>query len=560
MSSTPRRPNLPPSSSSRFSTPSKHTSTPSTPSPLAALPPFSSTSRSRLQALYSDISRQKTSNPTSYHANVEWWRNALEALVSCPPPSSPILGKKGGAGKGKLVLSADQRLVDSLRIEGVGKPLALGAVIPELITSKSLIPLSTFLTSTQSIYDPGWLPTRLAWYMVGKPLSWALERAGVIGEDGMITSLTQTLSGALTLGGSRGESDRKHMAWYGEYVVVGLVEKAAGEVEKIQEGKEGEGVAGALYTLQGFRKTFGCVAGLGHNEHQYEFEEEEMLSEQDALVLLKFLQRERKVVLMDNDVIKFISPFAAAEERTITVVDRGILELKTAVENMHRQIESIQRRMNELRAISLPPFHTSEFLFPFPPDALSLTPITIFRLTTKASTALRANQKPVALSALKSRKQLADILGKRLGSLEVLEGTLLSVEAAAGDVEIMKSYASSTTTLRTLLSHPSLQRDKIDETMDAMASANSDAKEVDDAIRIGGDIALGLNTSGEGIDESELEEELKMLVEEKMIEDRQRLREREGETEAVGKIGAKEEERETVGEEKVGEEKVPVFA
>lgn len=528
MSSTPRRPNLPPSSSSRFSTPSKHTSTLSTPSPLAALPPFSSTSRSRLQALYSDISRQKTSNPTSYHANVEWWRNALEALVSCPPPSSPILGKKGGAGKGKLVLSADQKLVDSLRIEGVGKPLALGAVIPELITSKSLIPLSTFLTSTQSIYDPGWLPTRLAWYMVGKPLSWALERAGVIGEDGMITSLTQTLSGALTLGGSRGESDRKHMAWYGEYVVVGLVEKAAGEVEKIQEGKEGEGVAGALYTLQGFRKTFGCVAGLGHNEHQYEFEEEEMLSEQDALVLLKFLQRERKVVLMDNDVIKFISPFAAAEERTITVVDRGILELKTAVENMHRQIESIQRRMNEL--------------------------------TTKASTALRANQKPVALSALKSRKQLADILGKRLGSLGVLEGTLLSVEAAAGDVEIMKSYASSTTTLRTLLSHPSLQRDKIDETMDAMASANSDAKEVDDAIRIGGDIALGLNTPGEGIDESELEAELKMLVEEKMIEDRQRLREREGETEAVGKIGAKEEERETVGEEKVGGEKVPVFA
>ncbi|KDQ33453.1 hypothetical protein PLEOSDRAFT_21087 [Pleurotus ostreatus PC15] len=512
MSSTPRRPNLPPSSSSssRSSTPSKHTSTSSTPSPLAALPPFSSTSRSRLQALYSDISRQKTSNPTSYHANVEWWRNALETLVSCPPPSSPILGKKGGAGKGKLVLSADQRLVDSLRIEGAGKPLALGAVVPELIASKSLIPLSTFLTSTQSIYDPGWLPTRLAWYMVGKPLSWALERAGVIGEDGMIT-------------------DRKHMAWYGEYVVVGLVEKAAGEVEKIQEGKEGEGVAGALYTLQGFRKTFGCVACLGYNEHQYEFEEEEeMLSEQDALVLLKFLQRERKVVVMDNEVIKFISPSAPTEERTITVVDRGILELKTAVENMHKQIESIQRRMNVL--------------------------------TTKASTALRANQKPVALSALKSRKQLANILGKRLGSLEVLEGTLLSVEAAAGDVEIMKSYASSTTTLRTLLSHPSLQRDKIDETMDAMASANSDAKEVDDAIRIGGDIALGLNTPGEGIDEGELEEELKMLMEEKMIEDKQRLREREGETEAVGKIGAKEEERETVGEEKVGEEKIPVFA
>ncbi|KAF4576717.1 hypothetical protein EYR36_004696 [Pleurotus pulmonarius] len=484
-------------------------STPSTPSPLATLPPFSSTSRSRLQALYSDISRQKTSNPTSYHANVEWWRNTLEVVVSSPPPSSPMLGRKGGAGKGKLVLSADQRLLDNLRIEGVGKPLALNAVIPELVTSKSLIPLPSFLSSTQSIYDPGWLPTRLAWYIVGKPLSWALERAGVIGEDGMIT-------------------DSKHMPWYGEYVVVGLVEKAADEVERIQEGKEGEGVAGALYTLQGFRKTFGSVAGLGHNEYEHQYdveEEEEMLSEQDAMVLLKFLQRDRKVVVMENEVIKFISPSAVAEERTITVVDRGILELKTAVENMHKQIESIQRRMNEL--------------------------------TTKASTALRANQKPVALSALKSRKQLADILGKRLGSLGVLEGTLLSVEAAAGDVEIMKSYASSTTTLRTLLSHPSLQRDKIDETMDAMASANSDAKEVDDAIRIGGDIALGLNTPGEGIDEGELEEELRMLVEEKMVEDRQRLREQEGE---VRKIAAEEGERDTVREGNADEERVPVFA
>lgn len=148
--------------------------------------------------------------------------------------------------------------------------------------------------------------------MVGKPLSWALERAGVIGEDGMITSLTQTLSGALTLGGSRVARDGKHMAWYGEYVVVELVEKAADEVGRIQEGKDGEGVAGALYTLQGFRKTFGCVAGLAHHEyeHRCELEEEEMLSEQDALVLLKFLQRERKVVVMDNEasVPPFTSP------------------------------------------------------------------------------------------------------------------------------------------------------------------------------------------------------------------------------------------------------------
>lgn len=76
----------------------------------------------------------------------------------------------------------------------------------------------------------------------------------------------------------------------------------------------------------------------------------------------------------------------------------------------------------------------------------------------------------------------------------------------------MKSYESSTTTLRTLLAHPSLQRDTIDQTLDALAAANADAKHVDDAIRMGGDIAMA--EAGIEIDDAELEAELAKLVEE----------------------------------------------
>jgi len=72
----------------------------------------------------------------------------------------------------------------------------------------------------------------------------------------------------------------------------------------------------------------------------------------------------------------------------------------------------------------------------------------------------------------------------------------------------MKSYESSTTTLRAILSHPSLQRDKIEETMDAMFSATEDAKDIDETIRLAGD--MGNQT----VDEGELEEELKALVQE----------------------------------------------
>jgi hypothetical protein len=37
---------------------------------------------------------------------------------------------------------------------------------------------------------------------------------------------------------------------------------------------------------------------------------------------------------------------------------------------------------------------------------------------------------------LRSRKQLEDILTKRIGSLEILETMLLRVESAAGDIEV----------------------------------------------------------------------------------------------------------------------------
>lgn len=78
-------------------------------------------------------------------------------------------------------------------------------------------------------------------------------------------------------------------------------------------------------------------------------------------------------------------------------------------------------------------------------------------------------------------------------------------------IKIMKSYDSSAITLRTILAHPSLQRDSIDKTMDALAEANLDAREVDDAVRMSGDVAIGIDGI---VDDDELEAEWKALVEE----------------------------------------------
>jgi len=257
---------------------------PSKPS-ILTLPPFINTPKSRLQSLYSDISRQKHSNPTLYHAAVEWWRRVLEGIVS-----SGLQERVGNREPSVLVLAANRGLIDALRVEGVGKPLGLIAVVVsfrriiitrelighrtsknELRQTKAFFSLSEFLTSRDSVYDSEWLPTRLAAYVVGKPLWWLLEQLGIVSEDG------------------RSTNDTRSVTWSDEYVVLSLVETAADAVMSRQRSNF-RGPGDALYTIEGFRNEF--VLALNWAE----------LSQQDLDVLLKFLERDRRVIVFDHEV------------------------------------------------------------------------------------------------------------------------------------------------------------------------------------------------------------------------------------------------------------------
>ena len=85
----------------------------------------------------------------------------------------------------------------------------------------------------------------------------------------------------------------------------------------------------------------------------------------------------------------------------------------------------------------------------------------------------------------------------------------------------MKSYETSTATLRAILSHPSLQRDAVESTMDALASATADANDIDQVIRTGGKATL--TEAGVVIDDDELEAELAALIQEEKVEAAERL-------------------------------------
>jgi charged multivesicular body protein 7 len=100
------------------------------------------------------------------------------------------------------------------------------------------------------------------------------------------------------------------------------------------------------------------------------------------------------------------------------------LELSYAVENLHAQVDNIQQKIDELVSSLFFSALSSEQM---PPSC-----------TEKISSALRQKRKAIAMSNLRSKKQLEDLLMKRLGSLEILQSTLIRVEGAAGDVEVRR--------------------------------------------------------------------------------------------------------------------------
>lgn len=85
-------------------------------------------------------------------------------------------------------------------------------------------------------------------------------------------------------------------------------------------------------------------------------------------------------------------------------------------------------------------------------------------------------------------------------------------------LQIISQFESSTATLKTILSHPSLQRATIDATMDAMADANVEARSIDDAIRNG--IEMSQADGVAEIDDEEIQKELENLVDEAQREER----------------------------------------
>jgi charged multivesicular body protein 7 len=140
-----------------------------------------------------------------------------------------------------------------------------------MVNSRTAVHTQQFLSMSHPVHDPGWLPYRVAAFVVGTPIRWALGQLNLIGSDD--------------------ESDTERWSRIkGDYVLVGVVERAADTVLASQRAQSAS-LADTLYTFDSFRATFAASALPGVT-----------LSDKDLCVLVKFLERDRRAVVTEKEV------------------------------------------------------------------------------------------------------------------------------------------------------------------------------------------------------------------------------------------------------------------
>jgi charged multivesicular body protein 7 len=63
-------------------------------------------------------------------------------------------------------------------------------------------------------------------------------------------------------------------------------------------------------------------------------------------VLIKYLQRDKGLLVIEKEVIKFVDE-SDEKESVVTAVDHGVLDMKNAASRLEAQIEEIQRKIDQ---------------------------------------------------------------------------------------------------------------------------------------------------------------------------------------------------------------------
>ncbi|KAI9305849.1 Snf7-domain-containing protein [Cunninghamella echinulata] len=137
----------------------------------------------------------------------------------------------------------------------------------------------------------------------------------------------------------------------------------------------------------------------------------------------------------------------------ITDNDKAVISLKSTCEALHDQVKDLELKMEELVKQCL--VHSTK------------------------------KQKTQALYLLKRKKQLEQILDRRLKSLDTIETILLKIDSSHNDLQVMQAFNVGADTLKHILSNNNITVTSVDETIQKIQDALEDQKRIEDAITSG---------------------------------------------------------------------------
>jgi charged multivesicular body protein 7 len=190
------------------------------------------------------------------------------------------------------------------------------------------------------------------------------------------------------------------------------------------------------------------------------------LSASDLDILLTFLKREKGVIEYDGQTIRIKS---SGENKPITEEDSAIASIKELIESLRHQVNLLNQRIDEL--------------------------------ATTAKSAVARKNRVAALGALKSKKLAESSLATRYASLNQVEEVAAKIEQAADQVQLVKVMESSTGVLKNLNAAVG-GVDRVDGIVDQLREQMGNTDEV---------AAILAESSGVAVDESEIDEELRLM-------------------------------------------------
>ncbi|KAH9811994.1 Snf7-domain-containing protein [Melampsora americana] len=422
---------------------------------LSSLPEFQSIDR--VESLYSDFLSSHQSNPAGYSINLTTWSQLIYQILRLGLQST-----HSAQTSDRLVLHLDDRLLDGLRRPTIGRPYGLYIPIVSLSSNSplTLCRLSEFLSSNRPINTTTSLPYSIV--------------------SSIFKSLLQTVAGSYFDPDQRLQQLDLNQRWETvktDWVHLPLVSEAADLVlQRYKSSSANFSQLDRLFTLDQFKLQF-------TRNLFFESKKESIFSSSDTTILLRYLHRDRRVLVFDGQIVKFVAPehltptgYATITPPSLTETDTGIISVRETLNQLTQQISSIESRI-QLQ-------------------------------TDQAKQYLSNSRKELASSSLRIRKSLNELLTRRLATLDTLQSVYMKIEQASSDVEIISAYETSSSTLKSLLSNPKLKIENVERTMEELQSLVADESELNEM----------MNEANLSINEDEIQSELEKLVKDENLD------------------------------------------